>query len=71
MNGQPTADIAKAYNLTRQRIFQIRKNHDLSVQDFRNPDFVFERLLEGTASPLRKRLSIPSHRERIRQSLNS
>jgi hypothetical protein len=70
MNGEPTADISRAYNLSRQRLFQLRKRYGLSVQDFLDPDLIFHHLLSGAASPLRKRLSIPSNRERIRHAIN-
>jgi hypothetical protein len=63
--------IASAYGVTRQRLHQICEAYALTNSDFREPDRVFERLLEGYASPLRRRLADYTFRQSIRQTLST
>ena len=64
--------IAATYRVSRQRVFQIRRNHGLTIQDFREPDLVFSALLDdGRANSLRRRLSDAATRETIRQALTA
>jgi hypothetical protein len=66
----PISLIAESYQVTRQRIHRMRKFYGLQPDDFADPDSIFQRMLtDGVSSPMRTRLSDPSHRAYIKSKL--
>lgn len=71
MSAPSISQIAKAYQVTPERLRQISKAYGLDQQDLIKPELVFDRLLEaGRACPLRRRLADPVERAVIAEELN-
>lgn len=63
-------DIARAYGVCRQHAHDLCKRHGLTVEDLRDPEKVFDKLLErGRGCPLRTRLANPVTRAIIREEI--
>lgn len=69
----PTVEaVAEAYQVSRQRLHQLRRAFALELADFARPELVFDRLIEaGRACPLRSRLADPVERAVIQDQLAS
>lgn len=62
--------IARAYRLSRQAVFNLRRRHGLTPADLADPDGIFELLLDhDRKGKLRELLVDPVERQRIRAAL--
>jgi len=59
--------ISECYDISRQRLHELRRKYSIGRCDLCDPDRLFEILLDkAPASPLRTRLSDPNHRAAIK-----
>ncbi len=64
--------IATAYGITRQRVYQLLKEYPgLTVDNFSDPDLIFNLLLWGKKTKLRSRIFSPAFREIIKNKLSN
>lgn len=70
MTSPPMNQITEAYQAGRQSIHDLKRRYNLTTEDFRQPDKVFQILLEkGRKSKVRTKLSNPHTREHIKAKL--
>lgn len=69
----PTVEaVAEAYQVSRQRLHQLRRAFGLELADFADPSKIFDTLLDhGRSCPLRDRLRCPISRAVIQDQLTN
>jgi hypothetical protein len=64
-------EISAAYGISRQMLWNVRKDLSLTLEQMADPDQVFSAMLARNSGSLRSRLTDPATREAIKQTLSS
>jgi hypothetical protein len=64
-------ELAAAYEISRQMVWNVRKDLGLTLEQMADPDQVFSAMLARNAGSLRSRLTDPATRKAIKQTLSS